>query len=130
MHKVHLEVHKMHLEGSQMRKSASGGTLSASGGAQMAVLAAQRAVLTAKGRCPRGGKYVRAEPISPHEYGDSGPLSSAQGDLLRYHQLVNKKTQESRAPLWAKPRYLPKGSESSNHHHLRVLGEPSPPPSC
>ena len=29
-------------------------------------------------------------------------------------------------PLWAKPRYLPKGSESSNHHHLRVLGEPSP----
>ena len=73
---------KVHLEGSQMHKSASGGTLSASGGSQMAVPAAQRAVLTAKGRCPRGGKYVRAEPISPHEYGDSGPLSSAQGDLL------------------------------------------------
>ena len=83
--KVHLEgsqMHKVHLEGSQMHKSASGGTLSASGGAQMAVRADQRAVLTAKGRCPRGGKYVRAEPISPHEYGDSGPLSSAQGDLL------------------------------------------------
>ena len=31
-------------------------------------------------------------------------------------------------PLWAKPRYLPKGSESSNHHHLRVLGEPYPFP--
>ena len=31
-------------------------------------------------------------------------------------------------PLWAKPRYLPKGSESSNHNHLKVLGEPSPHP--
>ena len=68
MHKVHLEVSQMHksasggepdaqtkvhLEVSQMHKSASGGAQSASGGAQMS-----------------------------HEYGDSGPLSSAQRDLL------------------------------------------------
>ena len=31
----------------------------------MAVPAPQMAVLTAQGRCPRGGKYVKAESISP-----------------------------------------------------------------
>ena len=45
---------KVHLEVNHMHKRASGGAQSASGGAQMS-----------------------------HEYGDSGPLSSAQRDLLR-----------------------------------------------
>ena len=68
---------KVHLEVRQMHKSASGGAQSASGGDQMSVPAAQMAVLTAQGRCPRGGKYVRAELVSPMNMETVDPPSAA-----------------------------------------------------
>ena len=70
---------KVHLEVSQMHKSASGGAQSASGGAQMSVPAAQMAVLTAQGRCPRGGKYVRAELVSPMNMETVDPSAVPKG---------------------------------------------------
>ena len=53
----------------------------------MSVPAAQMAVLIAPpGALSQGGEICEGRACKSHEYGDSGPLSSAQGDLLNWTQ--------------------------------------------
>ena len=99
--KVHLEVHKVHLEVSQMHKSASGGEPDAQTKVHLEVSQMHNSA--------SGGAQMS------HEYGDSGPLSSAQRDLLT-HTVEGAREEEGPDTL-----EISRPQEKSEAHFDRVL---------